>query len=73
MILLARWVRRLKPDPLRRLRVGDGASGVGRTSLPPASDVQLAQVATAVRQVADSASAGLPVPWPTLVRRAASS
>ena len=70
---LARWVRRLKPDPLRRLRLGDGAAGVGRTSLPPASDVQLAQVATAVRQVADSASAGLPAPWPTLVRRAASA
>ena len=70
---LARWVRRLKPDPLRRLRLGDGAAGVGRTSLPPASDVQLAQVATAVRQVADSASAALPAPWPTLVRRAASA
>ncbi len=68
---LARWLRRLKPDPLRRLRLGDG--GAGRTSLPPASDVQLAQVATAVRQVADSASAGLPAPWPTLVRRAASA
>ena len=70
---LVRWVRRLKPDPLRRLRLGEGAAGVGRTSLPPASDVQLAQVATAVRQVADSASAGLPAPWPTLVRRAASA
>jgi GTP-binding protein EngB required for normal cell division len=70
---LVRWVRRLRPDPLRRLRLDEGAAGVGRTSLPPASDVQLAQVATAVRQVADSASEGLPAPWPTLVRRAASA
>jgi GTP-binding protein EngB required for normal cell division len=69
-----RWVRRLRPDPLRRLRLGDGnEAGVGRTSLPPATDVQLAQVATAVRAVADSASDGLPAPWPTLVRRAAST
>ena len=68
-----RWIRRLKPDPLRRLRLdeADGA-GVGRTSLPPATDVQLAQVATAVRAVADSTSEGLPAPWPTLIRRAAS-
>ena len=72
-----RWVRRLKPDPLRRLRLDDGDDGdearVGRTSLPAATDVQLAQVATAVRAVADSASEGLPAPWPTLVRRAAST
>jgi GTP-binding protein EngB required for normal cell division len=68
-----RWVRRLKPDPLRRLRLGgENEAGAGRTSLPPATDAQLAQVATAVRAVADSASEGLPVPWPTLVRRAAS-
>ena len=65
-----RWIRRFRPDPLRRLRVGSG-DGVGRTSLPPATDVQRAQVATAVRRVADEASAGLPAPWPILVRRAA--
>lgn len=68
-----RWLRRMKPDPLRRLRLGDGEGGVGRTSLPPATDVQRAQVATAVRLVADDASAGLPAPWPTLVRRAATA
>ena len=67
-----RWIRRFRPDPLRRLRIGSG-DGVGRTSLPPATDVQRAQVATAVRRVADEASAGLPPPWPTLVRRVASS
>jgi GTP-binding protein EngB required for normal cell division len=67
-----RWVRRFKPDPLRRLRLGSG-DNVGRTSLPPATDVQRAQVATAVRHVADEASVGLPAPWPTLVRRAATA
>ncbi|HSJ92921.1 MAG TPA: GTPase, partial [Gaiellaceae bacterium] len=67
-----RWLGRLKPDPLRRLRLGD-AGGVGRTSLPPATDVQRAQVAAAVRLVADDVSAGLPAPWPTLVRRAATA
>jgi GTP-binding protein EngB required for normal cell division len=72
--LPVRWVRRLKPDPLRRLRLDEGAqAGFGRTSLPPATDVQRAQVATALRAVADSASEGLPAPWPTLVRRAASA
>ena len=69
---LVRWVRRLRPDPLRRLRLGEG-DGAGRTSLPAATDVQRAQVATAVRLVADQASAGLPAPWPTLVRRAAAA
>lgn len=69
-----RWLRRLKPDPLRRLRLDErNEAGFGRTSLPPATDVQLAQVATAVRAVADSASEGLPAPWPALVRRAAST
>jgi hypothetical protein len=67
-----RWLRRLRPDPLRRLRLGDGES-VGMTSLPPATDTQLAQVATAVRAVADRSSEGLPAPWPTLVRRAAAA
>ena len=71
-----RWLRRLRPDPLRRLRL-DGRKGedapVGRTSLPPATELERAQVATALRQVADDASVGLPAPWPTLVRRAATS
>ena len=71
-----RWLRRLRPDPLRRLRL-DGRGGadapVGRTSLPPATELERAQVATALRQVADGASAGLPAPWPTLARRAATS
>ena len=72
-----RWVRRLRPDPLRRLRLRDRAPEAapepGRSSLPPPSEVQHAQVATATRNLADRAVAGLPAPWPTLVRDAATA
>lgn len=72
-----RWLRRLKADPLRRLRLGDrdggGEPGAGRTSLPPATDLERAQVATAVRVLGDEASTGLLAPWPTLVRSAATA
>jgi hypothetical protein len=70
--LFLRWIGRAKPDPLRQLRLGDGESS-RRTSLPPATEVQRAQVATAARALADEASAGLPPPWPTLVRDAATA
>jgi 50S ribosome-binding GTPase len=65
-----RWVRRFRPDPLRRLRLPDAPRPGGRTSLPPPTDVQRAQVMTAARRVADSASEGFAAPWPTLVREA---
>jgi GTP-binding protein EngB required for normal cell division len=70
--LFVRWLGRRRPDPLRRLRLGDPES-TGRTSVPPATQVQRAQVATAARALADGASAGLPEPWPTLVRDAATA
>ena len=41
-----RWVRRFRPDPLRRLRLPDRRGAGRRTSLPPPTDVQRAQVAT---------------------------
>jgi GTP-binding protein EngB required for normal cell division len=77
-----RWVRRLGPDPLRRLRLGTGAEtpalGAGgdgapaaRSSLPAATPVQRAQVETAARALADRAAGDLPAPWPALARRAA--
>jgi GTP-binding protein EngB required for normal cell division len=70
-----RWLRRLKPDPMRRLRLRDraeeGSPQPGRTSLPPPSEVQHAQVATAARGLADGAAGDLAAPWPTLVRNAA--
>jgi hypothetical protein len=66
-----RWVRRLRPDPLRRLRLPERPRPAVRTSLPPPTDVQTAQMATAARRLADCAAEGLPEPWPRLVRDAA--
>jgi energy-coupling factor transporter ATP-binding protein EcfA2 len=68
-----RWVRRLRPDPLRRLRLPETPSPAVRTSLPRPTDVQTAQVATAARRLADRAAEGLPEPWPRLVREAATA
>ncbi|MEV4379478.1 GTPase [Streptosporangium sp. NPDC049644] len=75
-----RWIRRLRPDPLRRLRLdaGSRASGeqgdiVGRTSIPVATVVQRSRMDNAIREAARGASAGLPAPWTTAVRQAARS
>ncbi|PZG12822.1 YfjP family GTPase, partial [Nonomuraea aridisoli] len=84
---VTRWVRRFRPDPLRRLRVGvapttrpelpasrEEAGGiVGRTSVPAASVVQRTQVDTAIRDVGEVAASGLPGPWAASVRQAARS
>ena len=67
-----RWLRRLRPDPLRRLRLPDrGGEDAPRPSLPEPTHVQRAGVATASRVLAASAAEGLPDPWPGLVREAA--
>jgi GTP-binding protein EngB required for normal cell division len=68
-----RWLRRLRPDPLRRLRLPETPRPAERTSLPPPTHVQTAQVATAARRLADRAAEGLPEPWPRLVRDAATA
>jgi GTP-binding protein EngB required for normal cell division len=65
------WLRRLRPDPLRRLRLGDAPQEEVRTSLPQATPVQRAQVDTALRMLGASAAEGLPDPWPALARAAA--
>ncbi len=77
------WLAKFKPDPLRRLhldRLGAGGrrreidpAGVGRTSLPATTGVQKARVDTAVRALADAASAGLGRGWVDAVRAAARS
>ncbi|SDT16935.1 50S ribosome-binding GTPase [Friedmanniella luteola] len=77
------WLAKFKPDPLRRLhldRLGAGGrrreidpSGVGRTSLPATTGVQQARVDTALRSLADTASAGLGRGWVDAVRSAARS
>ena len=68
-----RWLKRFKPDPLRRLRLPESPQQHVRTSMPPPTDVQRAQVASAARRLADGAVAGLPQPWPRLVREAATA
>ena len=68
-----RWVRRLRPDPLGRLRLGGPADEDVRTSLPPASPAQLAQVDSALRTVARRSAGELTDPWPRLLKAAATS
>jgi len=68
---LIRWAGRLRPDPLKRLRLPETPREETRTSLPRPNDVQTAQVATAARRLADRAAEGLGDPWPRLVRDAA--
>ncbi|MCG5219941.1 GTPase [Streptosporangium soli] len=74
---VTRWLRRFRPDPLRRLRLGGipetEPEAVGRTSIPAASGVQRSRVDTAIRDLAQSASAGLPDVWAAAVRQAARS
>ena len=75
-----RWVQRLRPRPLRRLRLdgrdirvtdADVRSVLGRSSLPPPSPAARAAVDLATRRLADRASAALPHPWADAVERAA--
>lgn len=78
-----KWMRRLRPDPLKRLgldrsrdedgdRVVDDVSvALGRSSLPTASPAQRSAVELATRDVADRAAAGLPLRWAQDVERAA--
>ena len=70
-----RWLRRLRPDPLRRLHLDSGqrreVRAMVRSSVPEPTPVQRAKVETAVRGVVDAAAAGLPPRWQEAVRRAA--
>jgi GTP-binding protein EngB required for normal cell division len=83
-----RWLRRLRPDPLRRLHLdrartaavtgaaqpdADDPGAVQRTSLPATGAVERSRVELALRRLADDAAAGLPDPWPETVRDAARS
>jgi GTP-binding protein EngB required for normal cell division len=66
-----RWVRRLRPDPLRRLRLQDRPQEHVATSLPGPSAAGLARVENAARGLAAEAAEGLPAPWPRHARDAA--
>jgi GTP-binding protein EngB required for normal cell division len=74
---IVRWLRRLRPDPLRRLHLsapdGDPVTPVAATSVPDPGAAQRSAVGLAVRGVAERASVALPVPWPAAVTTAARS
>jgi GTP-binding protein EngB required for normal cell division len=73
--LFTRWLSNVKADPLARLRLdktvvsmktvgeADVRAVLGRSSIPPPSPATRAAVSLATRQLADRASAGLPVRW----------
>lgn len=80
-----RWVRALRPDPMKRLRLnatdavdeklavtaGDVRTVLGRSSLPPPSPASRSAVTLATRRVGDEAGVGLPQPWVEAVSDAA--
>lgn len=78
-----KWLKRFRPDPLKKLRVGlpqvqlpgrtaePDAESLARTSLPKASPVQKATMDAALRRLTDAATAGLPRGWMEAVRAAA--
>lgn len=81
-----RWVRSLRPDPLKRLRLDGGADAIdeklavtagdvrtvlGRSSLPPPSPAARAAVDLATRRLGDEAAQGLPTRWANAVADAA--
>ncbi|MDQ3645574.1 MAG: YfjP family GTPase [Actinomycetota bacterium] len=70
---LTRWIKKLRPDPLARLHLSGARDTTDRTSLPATTPVQRARVSSALRSVSDAAAGGLPPPWPSVVRRAASA
>ena len=80
-----RWVRSLRPDPLKRLRLNardvaeeklavtasDVRSVLGRSSLPPPSPAARSAVDLATRRVGDEGAQGLPPRWAQAVSDAA--
>ena len=63
---LIRWTRKLRPDPLTRLHLGDERA---RTSLPVAGSVETARVSTAVRELREDVGEGLAPAWRDELRR----
>jgi GTP-binding protein EngB required for normal cell division len=74
---LVRWLRRLRPDPLRRLHLPSGdadpATPIAATSVPDPDAAQRSAVGLAVRALAEKAGRSLPNPWPTALMSAARS
>jgi GTPase Era involved in 16S rRNA processing len=69
---MLRWWHALRPDPLRRLRLGGAAEGelrqLTRSSLPAPTPSQQARVEIAVREVTTAAAHALPPRWGDAVR-----
>lgn len=76
---LLSWIGRLRPDPLKLLRLGTTAKAelspteISRTSLPKASSVQRARVEQGLRRLVDQAAEGMPSGWARAVHQAAHS
>ncbi|WP_353953218.1 GTPase [Knoellia sp. S7-12] len=79
---MTRWVQKLRPKPLRRLRLDAGRGDIsvtqadvrsvlGRSSLPPPTPAARAAVDLATRRLADRAGSTLPTPWGDAVDEAA--
>ncbi|MFC8504391.1 dynamin family protein [Pedococcus sp. NPDC057267] len=80
-----RWLRALRPDPMKRLRLntrdeveeklavtaGDVRTVLGRSSLPPPTPAARAAVELATRRVGADAAEGLPHRWAEAVADAA--
>ncbi len=64
-----RWLKRARPDPLRRLHLTSDREA--RTSLPPPTPVQRARLEISVRRLAEDRAGRLPGPWPEVARRRA--
>lgn len=79
---LVKWLNRLKPDPLKRLRLGgpkkesqpelEAAGGVARSSLPTTrtSAAAASHLATGLRGLANELSEGMPLGWQEAIFRA---
>jgi GTP-binding protein EngB required for normal cell division len=70
---VTRWLARLRPDPLRRLRLDrtdEVDAALVRTSLPAATPVQRARSDSAIRRLGDSAASGVAGPWVAAIRSA---
>ena len=73
---LTRWLRRMRADPLSRLRLGGAArpgEPVAATSIGPAAPAGTAAVGLALRAIGDQSGRGLAPPWPAAVLDAARS
>ncbi|MGV8908493.1 MAG: GTPase [Propionicimonas sp.] len=72
------WLARLRPDPLKKLRLDlaptdHSPTEVNRTSLPKATSVQRARVEQGLRELTEQAADGLPRGWAQRVRDASRS